>query len=323
MENLKNDIFELNSLKKYVKQITHKKGKFTLDINKNELNILIYNFSYYLAFFKMRNIISRELYNNILLVFENLKSNKINQEIITKLEESLSKQEYSRTRNIFETEIFTIKGGKRKTNKRKTNKRKTSKRKSSKKKTCKRKFKKYYGGQGEDDEENECPICRVDLNDDPDNLPVIIHYPIIVNPLTGDKRNMDRPHKAHRRCVKRWAKTPASIKEPEHDVFRFECPQCADLLDPELDPEDLKSIVDNRLRATVNEEIDKLYDEDDEDDEDEPLIRVGFNLNNLQENMLDDLDFINNLLITIGTNEYFLTIVIIGLLFSYILNLQQ
>jgi hypothetical protein len=77
MENLKNDIFELNSLKKYVKQITHKKGKFSLDINKNELNILIYNFSYYLAFFKMRNIISQELYNNILLVFENLKNNKL------------------------------------------------------------------------------------------------------------------------------------------------------------------------------------------------------------------------------------------------------
>jgi len=314
MENFKNDIFELNSLKKYVKKITHKKGKFTLDINKNELNILIYNFSYYLAFFKMRNIISQELYNNILLVFENLKNNKINKETIQKLEESLSKQDYSRTRNIFETEIFTIKGGKRKTNKRKTNKRKTSKRKSSKKKTCKRKFKKYYGGQGgedDDDEDNECPICKVDLNDDPDNLPVIIHYPLN---STG-QRDMDRPHKAHRRCVIRWAKTPASIKEINEDDFRFECPQCSELLDPE-DPE---SIVDSRLRDTVNEEIDSLY-EDDEDDH-QPLVRI--NLNNVPNAMLADLDFINNLLITIGTNEYFLTIVIIGLIISYILNLGQ
>jgi hypothetical protein len=315
MENLKNDIFELNSLKKYVKQITHKKGKFTLDINKNELNILIYNFSYYLAFFKMRNIISRELYNNILLVFENLKSNKINQEIITKLEESLSKQEYSRTRNIFETEIFTIKGGKRKTNKRKTNKRKTNKRKTNKRKTCKRKFKKYYGGEPEEvDEENECPICKIDLNDDPDNLPVIIHYPLT---STG-QRDMDRPHKAHRKCVRRWAKTPASIKEPNQDVFRFECPQCSALLDPE-DPE---SIVDNRLRDTVNEEIDKLYD-DDEDDQvhNEPLVRV--NLNNLPNAMLDDFDFLIDLFTRIATNEHVIIIVIIGLVVSYILNLQQ
>jgi hypothetical protein len=318
MENFKNDIFELKSLKKYVKKITHKKGKFTLDINKNELNILKYNFSYYLAFFKMRNIISQELYNNILLVFENLKNNKINQETIQKLEESLSKKDYLRTRNIFETEIFTIKGGKRKTNKRKTNKRKTNKRKTCKRKTCKRKFKKYYGGdEDEEEEDNECPICKVDLNDDPDNLPIIIHYPL----SSSGQRDMDRPHKAHRRCVRRWAKTPASIKEINQDDFRFECPQCSELLDPD-DPE---SIIDNRLRDTVNDEIDNLYDDNDEDDEDDhqPLIRVGFNLNNLQENMLDDLDFINNLLITIGTNEYFLTIVIMGLLFSYILNLQQ
>ena len=70
MQNLKksnNDIFELNSLKKYVNKITHKKGNFTLGINKNELNILIYNLSYYLVLFKMRNIIDQELYNNILL----------------------------------------------------------------------------------------------------------------------------------------------------------------------------------------------------------------------------------------------------------------
>ena len=78
MQNLKisnKDILDLKSLKKYVENITHQKGA---DVNDNEFNILAKNLSYYVVFFKMRNIISKELYNNIISVFENLKNNKIN-----------------------------------------------------------------------------------------------------------------------------------------------------------------------------------------------------------------------------------------------------
>jgi len=133
MRNLKisnNDILDLKSLKKYVENITNQKGDSTLDINDNEFNILTENLSYYLVLFKMRNIIDQKLYNNIVSVFKNLKNNKIKEETITKIAESLSNNDISKARTIFEREIFTIKGGKRKTNKRKTNKRKkNSKRK--------------------------------------------------------------------------------------------------------------------------------------------------------------------------------------------------
>jgi hypothetical protein len=113
--------------------------------------------------------------------------------------------------------------------------------------------------------------------------------------------------------VRHWAKTPASIKEINEDDFRFECPQCSEL----LHTEDQESIVDSRLRDTVNEEIDKLY----ENDEDEPLVRV--NLNNIPNAILNDLDFLIDLFTRIATNEHVISIVIIGLVVSYILNSTQ
>jgi uncharacterized protein (UPF0212 family) len=247
----------------------------------------------------MRNIISKELYNNILLVFKNLKNNKINQQTIKKLEESLSKQDYSRTRNIFETEIFTIKGCKRKTNKRKTNKRKTNK-----KKTNKRKLKNYYGGEGGEDD--ECPTCGQPLkNDDPDNPETIIHYPLT---STG-AIDMTRPHITHKKCVEAWLDETQSIKEIADGTLRFECPQCTTLLKPE-------NIVNDELRENVKAEMNAFNE-----DEDEPLVRV--NLNNVPNVMLHDLDFLIDLLTRIATNEHVITIVIMGLAFSYILNLHQ
>jgi hypothetical protein len=199
----------------------------------------------------MRNIIDQKLYNNIVSVFKNLKNNKINEETVTKIEESLSNGDISKAQNIFETEIFTIKGGKRKTNKRKTskrktnkrktnkrktNKRKTNKRKTNKRKTCKRKTKKYYGRAGGEDEdgEPECPICRDALNN---GESVIIHYPIT---STGE-RDMNNPHVSHRRCVEAWVNTQHAAKQNDNGVRCFECPQCADLVEPQ-------NIVDNGLR---------------------------------------------------------------------------
>jgi hypothetical protein len=234
MQNLKisnNDILDLKSLKKYVENITNQKGNSTLDINDNEFNILAENLSYYLVLFKMRNIIDQKLYNNIVSVFKNLKNNKIKEETITKIEESLSNNDISKARTIFEREIFTIKGGKRKTNKRKTNKRKTSKRK-----TCKRKLKKYYGGAGgeDEDEEQECPICRDALNN---GESVIIHYPL----TSAGERDMNNPHVAHRRCVEGWMNTQHAAKQNDNGIRCFECPQCSVLLEPQ-------NIADNGLR---------------------------------------------------------------------------
>jgi len=233
MQNLKisnNDILDLNSLKKYVDNNTHEKGS---DINDNEFNILEKNLSYYLVLFKMRNIIDQKLYNNIVSVFKNLKNNKINEETITKIEESISNGDISKAQNIFEREIFTIKGGKRKTSKRKTSKRKTSKRKTSKRKMSKRKTKKYYGGADED-EEPECPICRDALNN---GESVIIHYPL----TSAGERDMNNPHVAHRRCVEGWMNTQHAAKQNDNGVRCFECPQCSVLLEPQ-------NIVDNGLR---------------------------------------------------------------------------
>jgi len=229
MQNLKisnNDILDLNSLKKYVDNNTHEKGS---DINDNEFNILEKNLSYYLVLFKMRNIIDQKLYNNIVSVFKNLKNNKINEETITKIEESISNGDISKAQNIFEREIFTIKGGKRKTSKRKTSKRKMSKRKMSKRKT-----KKYYGGAEDEDEEPECPICRDALNN---GESVIIHYPL----TSAGERDMNNPHVAHRRCVEGWMNTQHAAKQNDNGVRCFECPQCSVLLEPQ-------NIVDNGLR---------------------------------------------------------------------------
>jgi len=229
MQNLKisnNDILDLNSLKKYVDNNTHEKGS---DINDNEFNILEKNLSYYLVLFKMRNIIDQKLYNNIVSVFKNLKNNKINEETITKIEESISNGDISKAQNIFEREIFTIKGGKRKTSKRKTSKRKMSKRKMSKRKT-----KKYYGGAEDEDEELECPICRDALNN---GESVIIHYPL----TSAGERDMNNPHVAHRRCVEGWMNTQHAAKQNDNGVRCFECPQCSVLLEPQ-------NIVDNGLR---------------------------------------------------------------------------
>lgn len=238
MQNLKvsnKDILDLKSLKKYVDNIRDEKGNLSPDINDNEYNILAQNLSYYLVLFKMRNIIDQKLYNNIVSVFKNLKNNKINEEIITKIEESLSNGDISKAQNIFETEIFTIKGGKR--NKRKTNKRKTKKRKTNKRKICKRKTKKYYGGAGgEDDEEPQCPICRDALNN---GESTIIHYPLT---STGE-RDMVNPHVAHRGCVEGWMNTPHAAKQNANGVRCFECPQCSVLLEPD-------NIADAGLRNT-------------------------------------------------------------------------
>jgi hypothetical protein len=233
MQNLKfsnKDILDLNSLKKYVDSNTHEKWT---DINDNEFTILAKNLSYYLVLFKMRNIISQQLYNNILLVFKNFKNSKIKEETITKIEESLSNNDITKARTIFEREIFTIKGGKRKTSKRKTSKRKTKKRKTNKRKT-----KKYYGGVGgEDDEDDEEPQCNICLEAINNGDSTIIHYPL----TSSGERDMNNPHVAHRTCVEGWMNMQHAAKYNNNGVRCFECPQCSVLLEPQ-------NIVDDGLR---------------------------------------------------------------------------
>jgi len=255
IEGLNTDIMDLKKLKNYINNITHdKNANFTLNINENEIKILESNLAFNLVLLKMNKNIDETLYNNILSVFDKFKNNKINEEIILKLKESLSKENYSETRNIFETEIFTIKGGKRKTNKRKTNKRKTNKRKTNKRKTNKRKTNKrktnkrktYYGGEGDDEE--ECPICRVELTDNSNGKSAIIHYPTLSN---GEK-DMIHPHSAHIECVNTWLKQPGAIKSNS-----FACPQCSALLKPE-------DIVDETLRKSFLDRLNPYNELNDE-----------------------------------------------------------